>query len=432
MDVATACVFRTLLRWACAQVPAGERASSVRIGPDDASALLRQLDQALGRVAGELPATTTLAAHLGQCALEHGVLPLLCEALLQAQTEDPAAWADAQRSACLDMLTGLCARDLSRSLAQVGLLRTSQQALQAQGIISLAAKGPLMGQLAYGGWSRRQSGQDIDLLVDASQVDRACSALSGLGFRLVRPLPVRARTAAMHHFGEIMLRQDQDPGAIIDLHWRLCMPYYRFCPETATLLTSARVLALDGLQDCRLSTLSAVETLLFAAVHGCKENWEQWRWLFDVALLVVRMPAQELAAALRLARSRGCLRMLLMTLELVRRCALVSVLPPPEISEREPVAAVQARACELRLLALSPARGNLLCRISDHWQDRVSAVTALARPWPVDWQDFDLPARLAWLYWLYRPCRLAWKYLWLALQALRAPRAPRTLDSASR
>jgi len=315
--------------------------------------------------------------------------------------------------------------DLGRRMAQLALMVRCQQALDRAGITSCVYKGVVLGELCYPRWDLRQAGQDIDLLIAPEHLDGACVILAGLGFRVVRPLPVRSRAFAMTMVGEVMLSDAQ--GAIIDLHWTLHMPYYRFGPPTAAVLATSRMITISG-TALQLRTLSAAESVLLVALHGAKEVWSQWRWLCDLALLLRSTPREEVRAAVALARARGCETLVLGAIMLVEHLSHrdhdavgYGVLPPFP----QPRAAALARRWRVAAHGGVLASHLELYRGSDHLGDRFRGLTAQLRPWPADWQDLDLPRHWSWAYWLYRPWRLLGRTLgWRHEIPMTTPGAP--------
>jgi len=381
-----------------------------------------------------------LGAYLIQVGREQGVLPLLAWALGEVQQSlapAPAGGAAAalpgsdttsvparELAAVRQQLSDQDGADLAQRMAQLALMVRCQQALATAGITSCVYKGVVLGELCYPRWDLRQAGQDIDVLIRPEHLAGACAILAGLGFQVVRPLPVRSRAFAMTMVGEVMLSNGQ--GAIIDLHWTLHMPYYRFGPPTAAVLDSSRLLSI-GDTALTLRTLSGPETVLLVALHGAKEVWSQWRWLCDLALLLTTTPPEQLREALALARARGCETLVLAAITLVEDLAHRA-----HASVRDGIRpATPPRATALARRWREAAHGAVLAshvelyRGSDQLGDRVRALTAQLRPWPADWQDLDLPSGWSWAYWLYRPWRLLGRSLgWRHETPLTAPGAP--------
>jgi hypothetical protein len=92
----------------------------------------------------------------------------------------------------------------------------------------------------------------------------------------------------------------------------------------------------------------------------------------------------------------------------------------PDLASRELVATIANR---LRLApdVLPGIDYSVQMRMRDSWSDRARfAIHILAEPWPADVSALRLPLTLRGAYYLFRPLRLAWKYL---LHRDRLPRA---------
>jgi len=421
MDAATAQLFGRVLQIACLSVDhndsdparrgaalhAASQGLRTAVAVLRTSSLLDEVHPPAAAPAGAAPGAGAprqerLGAYLAQVSREQGMLPLVTWALAACQA-DGDALPDLAGLAALGQQDG---DDLAVRMAQLALMGRSQQALARQGITSCVYKGVVLGELCYPRWELRQSGQDIDLLIAADDLDAASACLGGLGFQVVRPLPLRSRAFAMGCVGEVMLADAH--GGIIDLHWTLHMPYYRFGPPTHAVLASSRLLDISG-TSLTLRTLSQAETVLLVALHGAKEGWSQWRWLCDLALLLRTTPASQLREALTLARARGCETLVLAAISLVEHLARREQAALPELAdlpERHPRAVVLARRWQAAAQGAVRSPHLDMCRAADRLGDRLRGLTATLRPWPIDWQDLDLPASLSWAYWLYRPWRL--------------------------
>jgi hypothetical protein len=151
--------------------------------------------------------------------------------------------------------------------------------LEAEGISTVAFKGPVLSLQAYGDPFARQFG-DIDLLVSVPDFDRARSCLCSHGY-----IDNGTVTHACNLF-------NYERRTAVDLH-RWVLGPLGFSGSTWVTMDSESLLARSielTFQEHRIRTLQTEDLLLALCIHGVKHGWERWIWLFDIAALIARQP----------------------------------------------------------------------------------------------------------------------------------------------
>jgi hypothetical protein len=296
-----------------------------------------------------------------------------------------------------------CAR---RALQHAHEMVRLSATFRSSGIDALFYKGPVLAQVAYDNIGLRDYA-DLDLLIDAGCLENASEVLGQLGYA-----PGYALTPAQH---TAFTRTDGDypfygpDGILVELHCRVSSERFGVRLYTADLLQNSIDVDVLGTP---VRTLAPPDHALVLCVHGCKHEWQRLEWL---VALVALARACSLDIDDLLARA-DTLR--------ARRNALLSLGLASRLLELKLTTAVSgALASDVSLQALiGRAERNLLggmtsttasrmlfnMRAKDSLLDQVAfAYRWLALPTPEDWKTVRVPDRLAPLYHLIRPLRLA-------------------------
>lgn len=271
------------------------RANSIMTGPRPRDSLVSLLavlpdrDQARTIVASVRDWDPLLAS-----AVEHGVAHVVLHGLASASLLPERATGVAKKLLAVQALESeLLVRALTRSL----------EALDSAALRAVVLKGPLLGERLYGSSAARPS-IDIDLLVDVRELDRACAALSTVGYR--RPSPVE------HHAGQehqhIVLVHDTYP--ILELHFEAYVGFGTRIP-TAPLLS--RAVVWRSRTGLRARVLAPGDELAYLAVHAAAHRHSRLGWLYDLKLLLSQMTTDEIRSAAARARAWGYARVLAFT-----------------------------------------------------------------------------------------------------------------------
>ncbi len=336
-------------------------------------------------------------------ARRHSVLPLLDRGLrLHDGTRPPAPVRELLRAAC--RLTQ------RRNLALTAELLRILAALEDAGIAAVPFKGPVLAALAYGDLALRPFG-DLDVLVRERDMARARAALVKRGY-----LPEFAFSAA----GERAFRKAEcalqfrhaGRDVVLELHWRLTERYLSVHLPVERLWERLAPVPLAGRM---VPAFAPEDLLLYLCIHGGKHEWERLEWLCSVAWLAAACPRLDWDAIRRRARDSGTGRLLHLGLMLAQE--VLGLEAPAETGAaigRDRAARRLAAETGARLFEPErpePARGKWyfhLLRSRERWRDRARIVcfSSVRMPHPSSREVVTLPARLSFLYYLFRPARL--------------------------
>jgi Uncharacterised nucleotidyltransferase len=362
------------------------------------------------------PVDWDAAVRLG---IRHGLGPLMHRHLSRFEMPVPkpaaaALWARAQ----------LVAERNGRRIAELVAIARD---LHAQGVPFLPFKGPALAARAYGDVSLREF-NDLDLLVAPADVPQARRILEKRGYSPRTALDAVRDELWMRSGSCYELPLANERGDLVELQWR-ANPDVGIPPtEEPGWWASAQTHRFEGVDIC---VMAREEEMLALLVHGSKHSWASIDWLVDVAELT-RTPGFPWQRLMALARDHAAERRAALGLRLAHD--LLELPLPDEVAGFARRARIDAVASGIvasllksRYVQPSPIRVlRAELALCDSWSRRVARIAGLARPTPGDWQWTRLPRRLAFLYWVLRPARLALKYLFIRFPRTRAAATPRT------
>lgn len=308
-------------------------------------------------------------------------------------------------------------RDIAIDAARFNLTLSAEllkllDLFEKQGIGVVSLKGPVLGVALYGDAALKTS-SDLDLLVRPRDALRAIHAMLAASYRL---------TSVQHWSGDEAYLRDlngelsfSDPAGRlkIDLHWRLLPTYYPTLFDDAELWGKLRSVSWGR---ARALTLAPEHLLLFLCAHGAKHSWERLGWLCDTARLIQVEPKLNWPEIFAQARRTDTSRML--SLGLLLASDLLGVDLPPaalELADADARTRALAEAAQERLRADKPVSVaeavRFPARAFEQSGNRMRLVVGMVcQPTEAEYRALKLPPGLYWLYYVFRPLRLAVKY----------------------
>ena len=308
-------------------------------------------------------------------------------------------------------------RDRVQQGARFGLTLSAElvkivNLFESQAIDVIPLKGPVLGAALYGGEALKIS-SDLDLFVRPADAIRAKHSLEGAGYRLESVPHWPGDGACLRNpIGELSF--SNPAGSVsVDLHWRLLPGFFSASFDQAAVWKRPGSVSWGRAQ---VRTLAPEHLLLFLSAHGSKHLWERLGWLCDAARLIQVAPGLDWSEVIAEARRADTLRTVSLTLTLARDLlgvelpAAAAGLAGGDARTRDlarsvlerlradrPVTAVDTAVFGLRAFERSIHRARLVYGI-------------FLQPTEAEYRVLQLPPRLFWLYYLFRPARLAVKY----------------------
>ncbi len=330
----------------------------------------------------------------------------------------------------LHALAEYCQRLRLQSHALVTELFELLDALEKRSVMAIPFKGPLLGELLFGDAGLRPPG-DLDLLVRHTDVALVREVLEEHGYvdgdqqPGAPPLTDAQRWMYERYQCEYMFVRLHDEMAV-EPHWGLSQRPLALDVDYAGMLDRATPTRLG---DRTVLTLAPDDLLLALCVHGAKHHWERLAWIRDVAAVLTKWPNLDLEAAVQRARARGCARLLLLSLSVVRECAGVSL--PEAIGdaiEADPaIGQLRQEVLEALFQPDRPEPRNdrvepFRFRLRERWSDRLRyASRTWLTPRRRHVEMVALPYRMRWGYY---PLKLGADFAYLlALRAFKRSEA---------
>ncbi|MDQ3744794.1 MAG: nucleotidyltransferase family protein [Acidobacteriota bacterium] len=335
-------------------------------------------------------------------ARRHTVLPLL-----QRQLEAHAG--DSVPTEVRRALGEKFRDNAARNLLLAGELVRITRLLEAEGVGTLAYKGPALAACAYGDLSLRRF-LDLDIIVRRRDVPRARSVLRALGFSAPCGLSQSQEDVLLRSQHNLALARDGG-RLTVELHWDVAQRRFADVPLGESVWARAVSVRVGGGE---VKTLAPEDLLVALCVHGAKHFWERLAWVCDVAELLGSTQNLDWPLVLALARDSRVERMLLLGLGLAS--GLLGAPLPEDLSRRaraDAAAARLSREVARRMFdgaefePLGTVRGlrfNLSAR--PRLLDKVRYFRYALTPTDKDLAALRLPPKLTFAYYLLRPLRL--------------------------
>jgi len=207
-------------------------------------------------------------------ARRHGLIPLLQRTLAGLR---PSGIAPSTLEHLRTLSEAIRFQNLVKAKALVDTLRT----LEGAGIAAIPYKGPALAVFLFKDLALREFG-DIDLLIAQRDAVRAKRALLQRGYTAQRRVSDRWDWAWALMYQEFVLSGPQHRFDV-DLSWRAGPWYWRLPDFPASLWERLGELPVLGV---RVPWPAPEDLLLILCLHGSKHQWEELKWLVDVAELL--------------------------------------------------------------------------------------------------------------------------------------------------
>jgi hypothetical protein len=220
-----------------------------------------------------------------------------------------------------------------------------------------------------------------------------------------------------------MVLARQIDGVVVELHWEMSGRYLSRPLDMECISSRLEIVTLFN-RD--IPHLSVEDLLLYLCIHGTRHMWERLEWVCGVAELIQNRKDLQWNKVFKIAEDMNCSRILRHGLYLARD--LLDVKMPIQVTKELAFDPVLPRLSEQVTQHLFPLFGpeekekggnrfnSLQFRVRDSLSEKVGyGWRQLTEPREADWCWFPLPACLAFMYGVFRPLRLGWKYLSLKL-----------------
>jgi hypothetical protein len=365
-----------------------------------------------------LLATTPNWPRLVELAGRHGVIPLLRDQirpLIASLVPPPAA----------SRLEKLYLANIRSSTLVAHELGNAVDLLEQAGIPAIPFKGPVFAARAYGDLSHRQAG-DIDILVRESDFWWACSILTGAGLVAQGDFSPLQRKRFLRSDMALYFRLRETRPIHIDLHWRVCPEPMPVRLDSEQWFERPRIADFEGRS---IKQPPREDLLLYLALHGSLHCWSRFVYLTDIQKHIESSDDWDWNGLVERASKAGLRTILLTALSLCSQLLGLSI--PHELTrlvDSDRKALRLTRRVSQRAAAddgLQPdSLRTLVIRMTmfdGFWgRARYALIRAFA-PSAADWQFWNIPDPLYFLYYPLRPVRFALSAVGSLFRRRRSP-----------
>lgn len=276
-------------------------------------------------------------------------------------------------------------------------------------IVAVPFKGPVLADRLYPAGATRLY-QDLDILVQPRDVNAAIGALRGLAYRPAINVADPCSNPVLRFSGEMTLRSSMTRSPI-DLHWRL---FGWDTPRTERFATVWSRVTRATWTGESIHSLDGTDLAAYLCFHGSKHLWLHLRLLQDLARLFETKPSPDWDRLLAEAVADGRARFLLLGPWLVHTLLHASI-PASWLEHAERDGDLRDVAAYIVNAMETPDDWPAHLSNRSIWTKllgtrraalRYRCMEALA-PSPAEWKAMPLPQSLSFLYYPYRPLRLA-------------------------
>jgi len=240
----------------------------------------------------------------------HRIAPAVVAAVRDAGVVLPDRIAEAlHREAAANL-----AQRLNQKAETVRILRR----LEEKGCRPAVLKGWPLAEALFGTDAGRHA-RDLDLYVDAGEVEAAVEALLALGYAFhgehVARQAVFADAAFQSEFNDLGL-MNPETGVLVELHWR--STHFRGWTDLRDIPGAWDEMPVDG-SGVTVRVPSATANLIYLSLHGQHHLWLRLKWLLDIARCLDMRPETDLLADLDVARKVGAGRAVVIAGHLAER-----------------------------------------------------------------------------------------------------------------
>jgi hypothetical protein len=287
-------------------------------------------------------------------------------------------------------------------------------ALDRARIEAISLKGPVLGSLLYGDRVLRTS-DDLDLVVRRGDAVRVRSVFEGLGYRMesVPHWPggatlLRARDSQMSF-------SDPTETVSVDVHWTFFPEYFPSPFDERDVWNNLRRTHWCG---STVRTLAPEDLVLFLCAHSAKHCWRRLSWLCDIARLLQLTPDLDWQAVFDRTRRTSTSRLIATSLLLVRSVLRLELpdrawqwVQAQDVSTHRLAAAVAQDGLAGGSRPSSVASALMCLRMLESTSHRRRFLFGTVfQPSEAEFMSLQLPPALYWLYYPFRPLRLAAKH----------------------
>ena len=243
---------------------------------------------------------------LSDAAAAHGVRSLVCSQLL-------ANFSDMLPEELRTQMRRHVEETAQRNLYLTAEMFRLANVFQAEGMLAVPYKGPLLAAQAYGNLAMREFA-DLDFAIRQIDVPRAAAVLAANGFKSVfGATPAGEGTRPTHSEYQFVRSAG---NVIVEMQTEITLRYF---PRKLNFDVMKKRLTTISIAGGEILSFSPEDTLILLSVHGAKHFWERLMWITDISELSQAAPGIRWDEAFSRAKEMGVSRAIKLALYLAHR-----------------------------------------------------------------------------------------------------------------
>lgn len=346
-----------------------------------------------------------------ETAYHHSLGPLFCSRLLQNESAELPP--DLRQA----MQTHLNRHQRKTNDLNTALLEIISN-LENHNIAVIPFKGPTLSQRAFADPTLRLF-LDLDILVQEADVEKSVAVLIEMGYRHEAHFSA-VHEASVRRYGGQYHMHNRATDVSVEPHWALTPSTMAIDLDYSLWWSQASP---QPFGDRLVLALAPEHEALMLCIHGSKEGWSSLKPAADLAAFLDKHAQLDWDGLVGHARQSGCLRMLLLGLQMIRSLFDFS---PPDVTLQliaqdgkvQEVAVERLKRLEESDFAeVNPYRvDRYTLAIRERWSDKLRLILrSLFTPRAKHYAMISLPSSMSWLY---VPIKIAMDYMLLPIWRL--------------
>ena len=339
---------------------------------------------------------------LTSMANRHGVLPLIYKTLKNLHPDHEILPLFKQQ------YLSIAQRNILMSAELIRIMKLFKE----NGIDALAFKGPALAQMAYGDITLRQFG-DLDILIKEKDRSKVVDLL--IREHYTHEIDLMEIKESFFKCVSVVGLYKESTGVLIEIHWELLSRNYAIDWKEESIWGKPESILINNKE---IPVLPVEQQLLYLCAHGAKHLFERLEWVCDIDRSIRANPNLDWQHLLNEAETLGIKRMLYLGLELSQQFFELELpeMIKNKIKEDKEIPKLISKVIKMSFSDTSQEGKNysyfgLIWNMRENLYDRLRfAWKGLFAPQFDDFKYIQLPGRLAFLYPVIRPFRLATKY----------------------
>jgi len=334
-----------------------------------------------------------------QLATSHGIRPLVYQSLHSTCWEAPP-------EAARQELSHFYSANSAKNRFLAGELLHILQLFEAQHILAVPFKGPVLAAVLYGDLALREF-TDLDILIREPDIPKAREILSNQGYRSSMASAVITADVNVDEL------HSASTGISVELHWQFSPRRFVSSMVAEHVWNGIEPTVILGR---KVWSFSSQDMFLFLAVHGGKHSWSVLKWLCDLAEFIRSNPDLDWPRLFKRAEALGAGRTCRLGIYLAAELMQAKVPSSVVCAVRED-AQVRRLAQEVRQRIQEPRDVDPIedqifnLRLKERFHDKVRYVFLQCTRYSGEEERFlSLPSTLSFMYIFVRPIWLLRRY----------------------